>query len=196
MIQHLKLDLLSFSRWIPMASTIVAVATVALAGCSGVQAPLQTAANVDLKRYAGTWYEVARLPNSFQTKCSCNVTATYELCSDGTINVTNSCVLKDGSTTVSRGKGEVVDTSTRSKLKVTFLPGFLRWLGIGWGDYWIIDLDADYTTAVVGSPSRSYLWILSRTKSIDDATRSRVLAMLRERGFAPEQLLWTLQTER
>jgi apolipoprotein D and lipocalin family protein len=72
----------------------------------------------------------------------------------------------------------------------------LRWLGIGWGDYWIIDLDADYTTAVVGSPSRSYLWILSRTKSIDDATRSRVLAMLRERGFAPEQLLWTLQTER
>ena len=182
-----------FPALILVAAALLAVVS---SGCSGVNAPLQTVPKVELARYAGTWYEVARLPNSFQTKCSCNVTATYELCDDGTIDVINRCMKQDGSITESRGKGEVADTQTRSKLRVTFLPAFLRWTGIGWGDYWIIDLDDANTTAVVASPSRTYLWILSRTRNISDTTRARLLPLIREKGFAAEELLWTTQTER
>ncbi|MFM8473947.1 MAG: lipocalin family protein [Candidatus Kapaibacterium sp.] len=183
---------------LPTASsiTLLVLMTLLAAACSTTHAPLQTVASVDLDRYAGTWYEVARLPNSFQTKCSCNVTATYVVNDDGTVEVINRCMKQDGSITESRGNAEVVDTRSRSKLRVTFLPGFLRWLGIGWGDYWIIDLDDAYTTAAVAAPSRSYLWILSRSGSIDDATRARLLTSLKDKGFATDELLWTKQTGR
>ena len=172
---------------------VVLVLAVLTAGCSGTTAPLATVAHVDLKRYAGTWYEIARLPNSFQKSCACNVTATYVLCEDGTVDVINQCEKSDGSRTESRGKAEVVDAQSFSKLRVSFLPWLLRWTGIGWGDYWIVDLDADYTTVVVASPNRSYAWILSRTPIMAAETRARVLQVMRDRGLAVDALQWIVQ---
>lgn len=119
--------------------------------------PLQTVSSVDLDRYLGKWYEIAAIPQSFQTGCA-GTTADYSLRSDGYIDVLNSCRLEDGTIRSARGKAWSVDSSN-AKLKVQFA-------GPVAGDYWIIELSDDYSYAVVGHPDRNSLWILSRTAEI------------------------------
>jgi apolipoprotein D and lipocalin family protein len=148
---------------------------------------LQTVTSVDLSRYVGKWYEIARYPNSFESDCY-NSTAEYTTQSDGTIAVVNTCVKTNGDSDRAEGLAEVVDTQSHAKLKVSFLPAWLRWTGLGEGDYWVIQLGAHYEYSVVSEPSREYLWILSRESSLDSATYTSILKSLVEQGFDTSKL--------
>ena len=131
-----------------------------LAACaSATERPLPTVDSVDLQRYAGTWYEVALLPNRFQRQCISDSQANYKL--DGErVRVINRCRRADGSVEEVEGKARVVAGSNNSKLEVSFFWPF-------WGDYWIVALDPDYKHVLVGEPSRQYAWLLSRTHPDD-----------------------------
>jgi apolipoprotein D and lipocalin family protein len=158
-------------------------------------APVTTVAQVNLPQYAGKWYEIASFPMFFQRKCARDVTATYSLNADGTINVDNRCVKSNGEQIGSIGQAHAVDASN-SKLKVTFLPSWLRWLPVGKGDYWILKLDPQYQTVLIGSPSRKYLWILSRQPQLDEQTYMSYVDAARKQGFDITQLQRSVQTAR
>ena len=149
--------------------------------------PLETVAHVDLSRYVGTWYEIASFPQSFQRGCT-GTTATYELRQDGDVDVLNRCRKGslDGREKSAQGRARVVDRATNAKLEVSFFRPF-------WGDYWVIDLADDYSYAVVGHPGRDYLWILSRTPTMDSAVYDGILARLRAQGYEVERLNRTPQ---
>jgi apolipoprotein D and lipocalin family protein len=148
---------------------------------------LEVVERVDLERYLGTWYEIASYPAWFQKNCTA-VTAEYSLRDDGLIRVINSCRKGslEGTLKQSTGRAKVVDQTTNAKLKVSFFGPF-------WGDYWIIDLDPEYRWAVVGVPNRKYLWILSRTSTIDEALYREIVGRLPAIGYAPDRLSRTLQ---
>lgn len=151
--------------------------------------PLATVAQIDLERYMGRWYEIARYPNSFEVGCSA-VTADYELRDGGTVSVVNTCRGADGAS-VSRvisGFARVSDPATNAKLTVYFFYPF-------GAPYWIIDLDAEYQYAVVGDPSRTFLWILSRTPRLDPATYEQILQRLPAMGYDPTRLELTPQPD-
>jgi len=150
---------------------------------------LKTVASVDLNRYLGKWYEIARYPNWFEKKCASDVTAQYALRDDGKIEVTNSCRNPDGKIKVSRGSAKIADKQSNAKLKVTFFWPF-------YGDYWIVDLDPDYRYAVVSEPKREYLWILSRTPQLDASLYDSILADIRRHGFDPARLIKPAQNEK
>lgn len=154
---------------------------------------VKTVPSVDLKRYSGKWYEIARFPNRFQKKCVGNVTADYAINDDGTIQVTNRCLKKDGEYDNAVGKAKIKDNNSNSKLEVRFAPEFLSFIPLVWGDYWIIDLDADYQYSVVGDPSKKYLWILSRTPEMNEAVYQNILRRLETKGYKPNKLLKTPQ---
>ncbi len=152
---------------------------------TGIKEPLEVVSRVDITRYAGTWYEIARYPNSFQKGCTAT-TATYTLRDDGKISVVNRCRVDSpgGREKKAEGRAWVVDPATNAKLQVSFFWPFR-------GNYWIIQLDPDYRYAVVGSPSRKYLWILSRTPKLDHALYQGILEKLPEQGYDPARLLTT-----
>ncbi|PRV96310.1 lipocalin / cytosolic fatty-acid binding family protein [Acinetobacter sp. AR_0276] len=127
------------------------------------QKPLPTVDKVELDRYLGVWYEVARKPAFFQKKCAYNVSATYTLNENGNIVVDNRCYDNQKQLQQSIGEAFVVNPPYNTKLKVSFLPEAVRWIPVIRGDYWILKLDEDYQTVLVGEPSRKYLWVLSRT---------------------------------
>jgi len=170
---------------ISTAVIFVSAALVTLASGDG-KSELEVVAAVDLSRYAGRWYEIARLPNRFQKKCADSVTADYVLRPDGKVDVVNRCRKKSGEFTSAKGKAKVVDKKTNAKLKVTFFWPFS-------GDYWILDLGPNYEYAVVGAPNRKYLWILSRSPAIDETLYQQLLAKMAERGFQTERMIRTLQ---
>ena len=146
--------------------------------------PLKTVNQVDLKKYAGLWYEIAKIPNSFQDQCAYGTTAEYKLLEDGEIRVINKCFEHNGEADVAEGLAKVVDRKTNSKLEVSFFSilGFRPF----WGDYWIIGLDDNYQWAVVGSPNRKYGWILSRTPSLPDDTMQKIFALLKSQNYNPD----------
>jgi apolipoprotein D and lipocalin family protein len=152
-------------------------------------APLRTVSHVDLTRYAGTWYEIASYPQRFQKGCTATA-AVYTLREDGKIQVVNRCNRDslDGRETIARGRARVIDHESNAKLKVSFFWPF-------WGDYWIIDLDPEYRYAVVGHPGWKYLWILSRTRSMDPSVYSGVLERLTAQGYDVGKLQLTLQPQ-
>jgi apolipoprotein D and lipocalin family protein len=149
--------------------------------------PLQVVSYVDLNKYGGTWYEIARYPNRFQEGCV-GTSATYTLLQDGKIGVLNQCRKGslDGEISSAKGKAWVVDKETNAKLKVSFFWPFS-------GDYWIIDLGENYEYAVVGHPDRKYLWILSRTPEMDDPTYNLILERIRKQSYDVSKLMKTLQ---
>ena len=162
---------------------LVALAVVGNAQ-DGSKQPLKVVPEVDLNRYMGTWYEIARLPNSFQNKCVGDVTATYTLMDDGDIMVVNRCQKENGEFSEAKGRAKrASDDEPNSKLKVRFAPAFLSFLPFVWGDYWLIILSPDYTYAVIGEPDRKYLWILSRTPSMDEITLQGILEQVRQKGY-------------
>jgi apolipoprotein D and lipocalin family protein len=158
-----------------------------LAACQTQAPPLEVVAEVDLQRYAGRWFEIASFPQRFQRGCVAT-RATYVPLADGRLRVENEC--RDGSLEGEprrvEGIARVVDPETRAKLEVQFFWPF-------WGDYWIIELDPDYRFAVVGHPSREYLWILSRTPRMDPADYASLLERVAARGFEVERLVETVQ---
>lgn len=162
---------------------LMALAVILLPGTSTTASaqsselpPLRTVAQVDLSRYLGRWYEIARLPNSFQKNCR-NSRADYSLRDDGDITVLNSCQDKhDGSRRQSKGRAWVVDPATNARLKVSFFWPFR-------GDYWIIELGNQYEYAVVGTPNRRYFWILSREQIMDNSLYEAILQRAGQQGF-------------
>jgi apolipoprotein D and lipocalin family protein len=148
--------------------------------------PLRTVDHVDLERYLGKWYEIASYPQSFQEGCS-ETTAEYSLAKGGTIIVENRC-RRRGKIDVAKGRARVVDKTSNAKLEVSFFRPV-------WGDYWIIDLGSDYEYAVVGHPSRDYLWILSRTPTVDPAAYSGILKRLVAQEYDPARLRSTMHGE-
>jgi len=162
-----------------------------------VAAPLPTQDWVDLARYAGRWHEIARLPNRFQEQCAGDVAATYTLRPDGRVTVVNECRKTDGQTTRAEGVARRADEKgPASRLRVRFAPAVLSFLPFVWGDYWILELDPEYRYAVVGDPSRKYLWILSRSPVMDAATYESLLSAAGRLGFDTARLVKTPQSSR
>ena len=159
-----------------------------LTACSSPQEKnppqLVTVKQVDLKKYIGLWYEIAKIPNSFQDHCAYGTTAKYKIDDDGDIIVTNSCYDDEGKIDVAEGLAKVVDKNTNTKLEVSFFSI----LGIRpfWGDYWIIGLDDNYQWAVIGTPNRKYGWVLSRTPSLPDSTMENIFKLLKSQYYNPE----------
>ena len=154
--------------------------------------PPQVVPSVDLVRYCGTWYEIAKLPNRFQKDCTSDVTATYSLLEDGDIKVVNRCRKEDGSFSEVEGRAKRADDDEPlTKLKVRFAPAILSFLWFVWGNYWIIDLSPDYAYAVIGEPDRKYLWILSRTPEMDESTFQGILGRVKDQGYDITALLRT-----
>ena len=176
-------------------AVLAVVGALALSAVVGGQAPgpVATVAAVDLDRYVGQWFEVARFDNRFQRQCAGDVRATYTRRPDGRIDVLNTCRTKNGGTTSALGQARVVDAATNAKLKVRFAPAWLSFLPMVWGDYWVIGLDSSYRWAVVGDSSREYLWILSRTPTLDSATYDQAVATARAQGFDVQRLIKTGQ---
>ena len=176
-----------------VSAVLLIVGALALSAVVGGQTrgPVTTVAAVDLGRYEGQWFEVARFENRFQRQCVGDVRATYTRRPDGRIDVFNTCRTKNGSTTSALGEARVVDSATNAKLKVRFAPSWLSFLPMVWGDYWVIGLDSSYGWAVVGDSSREYLWILSRTPTLDAATYDQAVATARARDFDVQRLVKT-----
>ena len=149
--------------------------------------PLSSVDNVDIDQYLGRWYEIARLPNSFEKNCE-GVTADYSWRDDGLVRVINTCRIgsRAGEKKVANGRARIVDAQTKAKLEVSFFGPF-------WGDYWVIDLAKDYSLAVVGEPSGRFLWVLSRKPVLNDAEMARVSAVLDRFGYKQDALYFTAQ---
>lgn len=144
--------------------------------------PLATVQNVDLARYMGAWYEIARFDHFFQKGCL-GSSAAYSLLPDGEIEVINRCVNeKDGSVREAKGRAWSVDPGGNARLKVSFFWPFRT-------DYWIIDLGKEYEYAVVGDPKRKYLWILARKPVMDDVVYKRILDAAARQGFDIDRLV-------
>lgn len=159
--------------------------------------PLDVVPEVDLNRYMGTWYEIARLPNWFQKKCVGDVTATYSMRDDGDIKIVNRCRKENDEIIEAEGRAKRASKNgPNTKLKVRFAPKILSFLPLVWGDYWIIHLASDYSYAVIGEPARKYLWILSRTPTMDETTFQNLLGQIRQKGYDITDFIRTKQTER
>lgn len=153
--------------------------------CSSKNPPLQTVQKVDINRYLGTWYEIARYEHFFEKDCK-NVSANYSMLDEQTIKVVNRCTnMITNEKKEAIGRAYAVD-DTNSKLKVSFFRPF-------YGDYWVMILDENYDYVVVGTPSREYLWILSRKPILDEKIKNEILQKLPTLGFDASKLIWTIQ---
>src|SRR5690606_7941083 len=162
----------------PALALLAVPALAILAACATTTgANLPTQPGVDLQRYAGTWYEQARLPNQFQEDC---------------IGVINQCRLRDGSLRTVEGEGRLsraADPRAPAILEVRFAPAWTSWLPMVWGDYWIIRLEGDYEYSLVGTPDRKYLWVLSREPQADPAVVERLLEHAGQLGFKVDEVV-------
>jgi len=164
----------------------IAAATVWLAACTSTPRPLATVPSVDLDRYYGRWYEIARLPNRFQAMCVSDTQATYRA-EGAAVAVVNQCRTATGRIEQADGIAKVVAGSRGARLKVSFFRPF-------YGDYWILDLDPDYRWELVGEPGRQYAWILAREPKLDAATQAALLARAAELGFDRQAFIMTPHT--
>jgi apolipoprotein D and lipocalin family protein len=167
---------------------LVTIIAISMTGCASTGAAsadegpaVVTVDAVDLQRYAGLWYEIAKIPNRFQDQCARGTTATYSMREDGRISVLNSCFEEDGQRDEADGVAKIVDGSGNAKLEVSFVS-FLGWRPF-WGDYWVIGLDEDYGWAIIGTPDRKYGWVLARTTELDEKTMADIYAILERNGY-------------
>ena len=156
---------------------------VAVAGCvSGPKVDNAPVAALDLNRYLGEWYEIARFDHSFERGIE-RAKANYMLNEDGTIKVVNSGI-KDSKQKTAIGKGKTTDT-----------PGLLRvsFFGPFYADYRVMLIDKEYTRALVGSSSADYLWLLSRSPELSETAKAELLAEAQRRGYDTDKLIWVRQ---
>ncbi|NMG45715.1 lipocalin [Aromatoleum toluvorans] len=165
------------------------------AHAEGPQAPLSTIAALDVPRYMGTWYEIARYPNRFQRHCVGFTHAEYRLQEDGRVRVANRCRNAEGRVVEAIGAARQLGAADSPRLEVRFAPAWLSFLPAVWGDYWVIDLDADYRLAAVSEPRREYLWILSRTPTVAPQALEALRTRLAARGFDLSRLEMTRQED-
>ena len=157
------------------------------------QAPVSAISGLDVTKYQGKWFQVALIPNKFQAMCVADTTATYTPLPSGRIEVLNRCRTSNGSFTEAVGEARFAQPPPQSnarpaQLQVRFAPAWLSWLDAVWGNYWVLALDKDYQWALVGEPSRSFLWLLSRTPTLDAALQERILATAVAQGYNREQV--------
>ena len=183
------------------SSTLIGLCLV-LAGLpaysqSGSQAsdlPVRTIASLDVPKYLGTWYEIAKFPNWFQKKCVGNTKAVYSMRADNNLKVLNSCKNADGVVSEAEGTARQIGAQDSPKLEVRFAPAWLSFLPMVWGDYWVIDLDPQYQVAAVSDPKREYLWVLSRTPQLDKKVYEDLLQRLQAQQFDVRKLEITPQS--
>lgn len=168
--------------------------TIAHAQPANAPAPLATIDALDVPRYMGTWYEIAKYPNQFQKKCVANTSAQYSLQPNGTVQVVNRCRKENGEVDQAIGEARQIGAATSPKLQVRFAPAWLSWLPLVWGNYWVIDLDEAYQLVAVSEPTREYLWVLSRTPEISNAAYDALLLRLKAQGLSLERLERSVQT--
>lgn len=169
--------------WLPVAGS----------AAEDEDSPLMPVVGFQVERYVGKWYEIVRLPNRFQRDCASDVTAEYAARPDGRITVVNRCREESGAMDESRGVAEVVEPGI-GQLDVSFLPQWLSWLPFTKGDYWILELDSQYRYALVGTPDRKYLWVLSREPQLTSGVLHRLLMRAREDGFDIDNLVRDMHT--
>jgi len=177
-------------------ASALAMATLWLTACAstpGESMAPRTEDHVDLKRYQGTWYELARLPMFFQRNCA-QSEAHYALKPDGNIAVTNRCRTMEGKWEEATGTASPQVEGKTDKLWVVFDNWFSRLLpGVAKGNYWVLDVSDDYKLAIVGNPNRKYLWLLSRTAHVDDKTRNELLMKAQQQGYDTTRLIWRVE---
>ena len=175
----------------------IALSLLCAASATAQEAPkaeaLASIEALDVPRYMGRWYEIAKYPNSFQKKCIGSTSAEYALEASGEVSVTNRCRLENGETSEAIGTARQVGDARSPKLKVRFAPAWLAWLPAVWGNYWVIDLDTDYQLVAVSEPRREYLWILSRTPKVSGVAYEALLQRLSAKGFDLQKLEVTPQ---
>ncbi len=177
------------------SSPVLAALLCALVSCTSPPDPNPVTAisTIDLPRYMGRWFELAKYPNRFQTQCVGDTTATYSLLRDGAVEVDNRCRTATGTIDEAIGRAEKTGAGTEATLRVRFAPAWLDWLPLVWGKYWVIDLDPDYSLVAISEPTRAYLWILSRTPTVEPARYQALLRRLRAQGFDTDHLVVTPQ---
>ena len=158
-------------------------------------APLQSLPALEVPPYMGTWFQVALFPNRFQAQCVSDTTATYRQLPDGSVEVANRCRTADGRLDEALGRARPTGalrgtTLAPAQLEVSFLPEWIRWLPVGWGTYWVIQLAPDGRFAVVSEPTRQYLWVLSRTPRLTPEDETAIRSRLIEQGFAAALARW------
>ena len=156
---------------------------------------LKAVDSLDLPRYLGSWYEIAKFPNWFQKKCKSDTKANYSLRSDASLAVFNQCRLENGQVSDALGTAKQIGDAKSAKLKVRFAPDWLSVIPFVWGDYWVIDIDAAYQLVAISEPKREYLWILSRTPEADDRQLNELLLRLSANGFDLSKLERTPQKQ-
>ena len=171
-----------------LACTIATAQTTGPTSAAQPPAPLVTIPSLDVTRYMGTWFEIAKYPNRFQKKCIADTRADYQLQPSGTVQVTNHCRTANGEMDEAVGEARQIGPATSPKLQVRFAPAWLSLLPFVWGNYWVIDLDEAYQLVAVGEPKREFLWILSRTPTVNAAAYDALVARLQRMGFDPNQL--------
>lgn len=159
------------------------------------QAALSTIATLDVSRYMGTWYEIAKYPNRFQRHCAGFTHAEYRLQADGRVQVANRCGTAEGRVDEAIGTARQIGAANSPRLEVRFAPAWLSFIPAVWGDYWVIDLDEDYRLAAVSEPEREYLWILSRTPTVAPQALEALRARLAAQGFDLSRLEMTRQED-
>ena len=183
----------NIERYFAITKLSLIILILGITACSSPSSnfkKLKTVPDVDLSKYAGDWYEIARIDHWFQKGCV-NSVATYKIRSDGEIEVINKCKVDapNGKNKKANGRAWVVDKSSNSKLKVQFALSGIK-LPFLAGDYWIIDLDEDYQFVMVGEEKREYLWILSRTKTMPLEITRALVAKARKLEFPVEKLIY------
>ena len=176
-----------------LATAVAVLGMKAYAAGKAAASDLEPIPHLDLPRYLGTWYEIARYPNRFERDCAGNTTATYTALPGGRVKVENRCRKADGGTDVATGVARQCGPAGSPRLKVRFAPALLSFLPPVWGDYWVIDIDRDYRLAAVSEPGRDYLWILSRTPQVEKRALDALLARLSGQGFDLRRLVYTPQ---
>lgn len=171
-----------------LACTIATAQTTGPTSAAQPPAPLVTIPSLDVTRYMGTWFEIAKYPNRFQKKCIADTRADYQLQPSGNVQVTNRCRTANGEMDEAVGEARQIGPATSPKLQVRFAPAWLSLLPFVWGNYWVIDLDEAYQLVAVGEPKREFLWILSRTPTVNAAAYDALVARLQRMGFDPNQL--------
>jgi apolipoprotein D and lipocalin family protein len=153
--------------------------------------PLASAPAVDLQRYSGVWYEIARLPERREKQCASDVTANYRVRPDGSLHVLNLCRQADGRIRRAIGHARVVDPQSNARLKVSYAPQLLDPIPLVWSDCYIIEVASDYSTAIIGTPDRAHLWLLARSPVVSDSVKSSFIAKALVQGFDTSRLIFT-----
>ncbi|SPL71792.1 lipocalin family protein [Acinetobacter stercoris] len=150
---------------------------------------------VEIDKYLGVWYEIARKPAAIQKNCAKNAMAIYTFNENGNIVINNRCLDQTGKLQNVYGEAFITNPPINSKFKVSFLPEYVRWIPVIRGDYWILKLDPEYQMALIGDPDRKNLWLIARTPNPDPVMVNQYLEFAKSEGYQLDDLIRTVQEQ-